>query len=65
MRNALATAAIDHCRAGLSPADATALACNGHAVSAAARERIEGLCSADLEGRIRARAARRAVRGAL
>lgn len=60
MRNALSTAAIEACRAGMSPADATAHACSGHSVSPAARERIEGLCAADLEGRTRARAARRA-----
>jgi hypothetical protein len=61
MRNALATAALDACRSGLSPADATELACFGHSLSPAARDRIEAIVAADLAARERARAARRRV----
>lgn len=59
MRNALSTAALEACRAGLSPADATDLAVAGHSISPAARARIEAICTADLAARERSRAARR------
>lgn len=47
----LRTAALTHCRSGLSPDVAVELACQGRSLSPAAREALVGLCAADLRRR--------------
>ncbi|HKY50817.1 MAG TPA: hypothetical protein VJP45_06135 [Candidatus Limnocylindria bacterium] len=59
--NAITKDAIERCRAGFSPSDATALAVMGKPVTPEAIRRIETIVTADLARCERERAERRAA----
>jgi hypothetical protein len=58
--SAITSRALDLCRAGMSPSDATAMAVMGRSIAPAAIQRVEAIVAADLRRRQREAAARRA-----
>lgn len=57
--NAITTDALERCRAGFSPSDATVLATMGRTITATAIRRVELIVEADLRRREREAADRR------
>jgi hypothetical protein len=57
--NAITTRALEHCRAGMSPSEATVIAIMGRSISPTAIARVELIVSADLRRRQREAAERR------